>query len=369
MILKKNAVRKFKKVLIINPFGIGDVLFTTPVIRAIKEEYPGCYIGYWSNARVKPLINSGFGVDKVFALSRGDIKKLYQESFFKGFWNSVKLILAIKKESFDICLDFSLDHRYSLFSKIIGIKRRIGFNYKNRGRFLTDKIDINGYNEKHVVEYYLDLLRLLKLEPKNRFLALSVPISSEIKAKNILSVAHIEEDDLIIGIAPGAGGSWGKDAGYKHWPALKFAQVAERLALQFKAKIVLIGDDGEGSIADVIVNAMRDKPVNLVGKVSLGFLPALIKNFNLFITNDGGPMHIAVALGVKTVSVFGPVNEVVYGPYPGSRDHLVLKWDGECRPCYRNFHLPVCDKDKECLKSISADSVFEAAASLLENSK
>lgn len=366
MILKKNAVQKFKKVLIINPFGIGDVLFTTPVIRAIKEEYPDSFIGYWCNLRVKPLLVSSFGVNKVFALSRGDIKKLYQDSFFSGLWNSLKLTLALKKAHFDICLDFSLDHRYSLFSKIIGIRKRVGFNYKGRGRFLTDKIDINGYNNKHVVEYYLDLLRLLKIEPKDRFLTLSVPIANEIKAKNILSGAHLEESDLIIGIAPGAGGSWGKDAGYKHWPALKFAQVADKLALEFKARIVLVGDETENSIADVIVNTMRNKPVNLVGKVSLDILPALIKNFNLFITNDGGPMHMAVALGVKTVSIFGPVSEVVYGQYPESRNHVVLKWNGECRPCYKNFRMPVCDKDKECLKAISVDLVFEAAAGLLK---
>ena len=369
MILKKNAVRKFKKVLIINPFGIGDVLFTTPVIRAIKEEYPGCYIGYWSNARVKPLINSGFGVDKVFALSRGDIKKLYQESFFKGFWNSVKLILAIKKESFDICFDFSLDHRYGLFSKIIGISRRIGFNYKGRGRFLTDKIDIIGYNDKHAIEYYLDLLRLISIRLKDRNLALLVSAANLMKAKNILSLAYVEEGDLLVGIAPGAGGSWGKDAVYRHWPALKFAQVADELIDKFKVKIVLIGDEADAPIADVVINAMRNKAINLVGKVNLEVLPAIIKNFRIFISNDGGPMHMAVALGVNTVSVMGPASENVYGPYPMDENHVVLRWSGECRPCYKNFKLPVCDRDRECLRSVGVEDVFAAVVLLLENPK
>ncbi|PIP18818.1 MAG: hypothetical protein COT38_00010 [Candidatus Omnitrophica bacterium CG08_land_8_20_14_0_20_41_16] len=354
-----------KKVLIINPFGIGDVLFTTPVIRAIKEKYPDSFIGYWCNQRVEPLIRMNSKIYKVFALSRGDIKKLYQESFLSGFWNSLKLVFSLKKEHFDICLDFSLDHRYSLLSKIVGIKKRIGFNYKGRGRFLTDKIDITGYNQKHIVEYYLDLLRFLNIEPKDKSLELSIPIAALIKAKNILSGAQVEGGDLIIGIAPGGGGSWGKDAGYKHWPALRFAQVADKLIDEFKTKIVLVGDDTERAIADVIVNSMRTKPIDLVGKVSLEVLPGLIKTFNLFITNDGGPMHIAVALRVKTVSVFGPVSEIVYGPYPDNRNHVVLKWDGECRPCYKNFRMPVCDKDKECLKQVSADAVFEASRILL----
>jgi len=366
MILKKNSGLAPKRLLIINPFGIGDVLFTTPVIRAIKEKYPDSFIGYWCNLRVKPLLKDNARINKIFALSRGDIKKLYQESFFKGFSNFLKLAFSLKKERFNICLDFSLDHRYSLLAKIIGIRKRVGFNYQGRGRFLTDKIDLAGYNDKHALEYYLDLLCFLDIETQEKSLELNVPAAVEIKAKNILSGVRIEEGDLVIGIAPGGGGSWGKDAGYKHWPALKFAQVADKLVTQFKAKIVLLGDETERAIADIIVSAMLNKPVDLTGKVSLDLLPAVIKSCNLFISNDGGPMHIAVALGVKTVSVFGPVSEVVYGPYPDRRNHVALSWDGECRPCYKNFRMPVCDRDKECLKAISVDEVFAAAVKLLK---
>lgn len=353
------------KLLIINPFGIGDVLFTTPVIRAIKENYPDSFIGYWSNLRVKPLLGSDGRINKIFALSRGDLKKNYQESFFKGIWSAIKLTLGIRKERFDICLDFSLDHRYSLFSKIAGIKKRIGFDYKGRGRFLTHKISIDGYHDKHAVEYYLSLLSFLGIEPKNKELDLFVPIACSQKAANILSARLIEANDLVVGISPGAGGSWGKDAGYKHWPALKFAELADKLVNEFKAKIVIVGDDSERPIADVIINAMRSKPIDLVGKTGLEILPAIIKQCNLFISNDGGPMHMAVALGVKTVSIFGPVSELVYGPFPSVNKHVVLKWDMACRPCYKNFRLPVCDKDRECLKQVSVDEVFAASRALL----
>jgi heptosyltransferase-2 len=109
---------------------------------------------------------------------------------------------------------------------------------------------------------------------------------------------------------------------------------------------------------------MANKPINLVGKTSLEILPAIIKNCNLLITNDGGPMHMAAALGIKSVSVFGPVSEVAYGPYPASSQHLVVKQDMECRPCYKNFRLSVCDKDKECLKQVSVEAVLEAAVTL-----
>ncbi len=367
-ILLKNAgslSRNDPKFLIINPFGIGDVLFTTPLIKAIKGHYPASFIGYWSNSRVRPILESEPQIDKVFALSRGDLKKIYDESFLKGTGSALKLAWEIRKEKFDICLDFSLDQRYSLFAKIIGINRRLGFNYKNRGRFLTRRLDIDGYHAKHVVDYYLDLLMFLDIPAGDKKLLLSVSPENRTRAANLLASFGIGEKDLVIGIAPGAGGSWGKDASCKHWPALKFAQLADRLIAELGAKVVILGDESESKIAEVMVHAMRAKPVDLTGKTGLDILPAVIGKCGLLVTNDGGPMHIAVALDVKTVSIFGPVSEEVYGPYPGKWTHIALKWDMACRPCYKNFRLAACDKDKECLRSISVDTVFEAAKRLL----
>jgi len=365
MISKKNTAAKPKKFLIINPFGIGDVLFTTPVVKAIKQSYPDSFIGYWSNARVKQVVSAMPQISKVFPLSRGDLKKIFQFSFFKGVLEALNLAWQIKGGRFDVCFDFSLDYRYGLFTKLIGIKKRIGFNYKSRGKFLTHKIGLAGYSEKHVVEYYLELLKFLDIPVKDKNLELNVTEEARVKAKNLLSSFGIFRDDLVIGIVPGAGGSWGKDAPYKHWPALKFAQVADRLAKEKNAKILILGDDSESEIAEVIIHIMRNKPINLVGKTGLDILPAVIESCNLLITNDGGPMHMVVALGVKGISVFGPVNERVYGPFPASDRHVVLKWDIECRPCYENFRLAACDKDRECLMSVSVDAVFEASLKLL----
>jgi len=365
MILSKNADTVYKKFLIINPFGIGDVLFTFPVIKAIKEKYPDSFIGYWCNMRVEPLIKLNPYVNKVYALSRGDLKKLYRESFLKGIWSAIKLTWLIRRERFNVSLDFSLDHRYSLFSKVTGIRKRIGFNFKDRGRFLTDKIDILGYSDKHAVEYYLELLNFLDIEVKDKSLTLTIPEGIQKKAGDILAMKGIESRDLLVGISPGAGGSWGKDADYKHWPAVRFAQLADKLIDKFKAKVLILGDESERPLADVVINTMRNKPIDLVGKLSLEVLPGVIKSCDLFVSNDGGPMHIAVALGVKTVSVFGPVSEVVYGPISADKNHVIIKSTLECRPCYNNFRLPVCDKDKECLKSISVAEVFEAAGKLL----
>lgn len=354
-----------EKFLIINPFGIGDVLFTTPVIRAIKEGIPNSFIGYWCNERVKSIIKDDPNINKIFPISRGDIKKISDISKWQGIIKSLGLYRQLRKEKFDVALDFSLDHRYGLISKAAGVKRRIGFNYKNRGIFLNHKINLSGYQAKHAVEYYLELLKFLNIKAKDKNLYLCVNGKSRIKAKAIFKHAGITDSDLVIGVAPGAGGSWGKDAGLKHWPALRFAQVTQRLSAELGARIIVLGDETERPLADVIVNSSKNKPVDLAGKTSLEEFAAIIENLNILVTNDGGPLHMAVALGVKTVSIFGPVDDKVYGPYPPSEKHIVIKKDLPCRPCYYNFKMPVCEQNRGCLKAISADEVFGAVKKLL----
>ncbi len=357
-----------KKILIINPFGIGDVLFTTPLISAIKEGFPDAIICYWCNKRVKEVFLSNPKVSKVFALSRGDLKKIYQESYFEGIRQFFSLLSQLKKEKFDTAFDFSLDHRYGIISWLLGIKKRIGFDYKKRGWFLTDKITINGYKDKYVAERYLELLRFLGNMPERYRHQLEI-IASEtdkIRARISLEQAGISDKDILVAVAPGAGASWGESASLKHWPAIKYARLADSIIDKFNVRVLILGDISEKGIAEVVVTAMRNKAIDLSGKTTLGELIAVIGNTRLLITNDGGPLHIAAALGIKTISIFGPVDDLVYGPYPPSEKHIVVKCDLKCRPCYQNFRMDICSNNRECINSISVEKVFAAVEQQLK---
>ncbi|HTZ11120.1 MAG TPA: glycosyltransferase family 9 protein [Candidatus Margulisiibacteriota bacterium] len=356
-----------KKFLIINPFGIGDVLFTKPVIMALKDSFPGCKVGYWCNERVSLILKNNPYIDKIFALSRGDLKKISKESKIDAIKKSWKLLREMRRERYDIALDFSLDHRYSLLAKLLGIKERFGFDYKGRGIFSTRKIYLEGYSSKHIVEYYLDLLKFLHIEPKTREMDLFVPESNRAKMRHMLTRYGLKEEDCCVGIFPGAGESWGKNASLKHWSALKFAQLADRLTESFSAKVILMGTDSEIPMADIIVAAAKNKIVNLVGKTSIDETAALMSLLDLVITNDGGPLHMAVALKLKTVSIFGPVDDLVYGPYPPSGDHIVIKRQLDCRPCYMNFRFKGCAFNHACIDGITVEEVFQGARRLIKN--
>lgn len=359
-------MNKEKRFLIINPFGIGDVLFTTPVIRAIKKAYPQSYISYWCNDRVATVLKNNPYVDKIIALSRGDLKKISNRSWLDGIKANVGLFKSIKAQKSNICLDFSLDHRYSMISKLCSIKKRIGFDYKNRGRFLTDKINLGSYEGKHVIEYYLELLKPLNIPPAGTEMELYNSSGAMNKSRQTLKDLKIDADDLKIGIAPGGGGSWGKDAALKHWPNDYFACLADKL-IDINAKIIILADPSEISITKKMIQSMKHKPADLSGKTSLEQLAAIIANLDLLICNDGGPLHMAKALKIKTVSIFGPVDDKVYGPYPLSGGDRVIKCGLACRPCYKKFRMPECVSSRKCIKDIPVEKVYSAVKELVQN--
>ena len=157
-----------KKILIINIFGIGDVLFTTPLVRNIREAFPDAYIGYVCNKRAQAVLGNNPHINKIFIYERDDYYALYKTSkiqFLKKFSASLS---EIKKERFDVVFDFSMSRSSSFLMWFLGIKQRIGLNYKNRGALLTTKINIDGFEGKHVVEYYLELLERLRIPIRSR---------------------------------------------------------------------------------------------------------------------------------------------------------------------------------------------------------
>lgn len=350
----------YRKILIINPFGIGDVLFTTPIIHTLKDKFKDVKIGYLCNRRTADLLEGNPYINYVFVYERDEFEAIRKKSFFAWLKNILGFLNQIKKEHFDLALDFSLNTQYGFFSWLAGIKERIGYNFKNRGGFLTQKVPLIGYSDRHIVEYYAALLKYLGIDLKYRKLELYLKAEDLKRTEELLAKEGLRQSDLLVGIIPGAGRSWGRDAYLKHWPAENFARLADKIIENYQAKIIIMGDYFEKEIAKNIIGGMRHEAVDFSGMMTIGGLAALLSKVNLVITNDGGPMHMAVALGIKTVSVFGPVDERVYGPYPPSDKHIVIKKDISCRPCYQNFKMPICAQDRECIKSIDVDTVLKA---------
>lgn len=355
----------YKNALIINPFGIGDVLFTTPVIHTLKDNFANIKLGYLCNRRTAYILENNPYIDFIFVYERDEFEEIRKHSVIAWAKKSLAFLNQIRQKKFDLAIDFSLNSQYGFFAWVTGIKLRIGYDYKGRGRFLTKKIKLEGYDDKHIVEYYGDLLKLMNLNLKYRDLELYLNAKDLNWAEGFLNKQGIGANDLLVAVIPGAGASWGQDAYLKHWPAQNFARLSDKIIENYKAKIIIMGALSEQEIAQKVKKNMRYEAIDLSGKTQIGEFAALLSKTKLAITNDGGPMHMAVALGVKTVSIFGPVDERVYGPYPVSPDHIVLKRDLSCRPCYKNFRFPGCSHNRRCIEDLTVDEAYEAVRRLI----
>lgn len=354
-----------ERVLIVNPFGIGDVLFSTPLVASIRKAYPASFIGYLCNRRTQPLVSSNPYINTVFVFEKDEYMLLWRDSKIGCIKRFISLLRSIKRCRFEVLIDLSLGDRYSLVLYLLGIRKRLGFNYKNRGRFLTDRVECCGYTDRHIVEYYAMLLKLLNMDLTDNTPRFFLKDEDVKWAEMFLEGQGIRETDLLIAVVPSSGRSWGKDSYLKRWNYCEFAKVCSMLIERHNAKVMLLGDTDDAKICNQVAELIGHSVLNFSGKTTLCEFASLVAKSSLVITNDGGPLHIAVGVGAKTVSIFGPVDERIYGPYPPGPNHIVIKKDLPCRPCYRNFKMPECLRDIECIRTITADEVFQAAKRLL----
>jgi len=355
-----------KRILIVNPFGIGDVLFTTPLIANLKEAYPDAYIGYVCNARTKDILLNNPKVNTIFIYEKDAFRRVWRKSKTAGFLKFMKLLRSIRNKKFDIVFDLSLGREYGFFLWLAGIKKRVGYNYRNRGIFLTDTIDIAAYDAKHIVRYYLELLRRIGLEPRLKALEFPISEKDEQWAGDYLREQGVAANDMIIGLIPGGGASWGASAYKKQWQPHRFAQLAAQITARFGTAIMLLGDDHEVPLCNQIASLIREMPIMACGATTLSRFAALLKRCELVICNDGGPLHIAVSQGVKTISIFGPVDPLVYGPYPRDENNIVVRKGLVCQPCYERFKMRECGH-ADCLTTLEVKDVMAAVDRFLAN--
>jgi ADP-heptose:LPS heptosyltransferase len=355
-----------ERVLIVNPFGIGDVLFTTPVIRAVRRAFPQSRLGYLCNRRTERILQGNPHLDELFIYEKDEMVRLWRTSKRACLAYVGGLLRRIRQAKFDLVIDLSLGERYSFLLKLLGVPRRIGFHYRRRGRFLTERLPIDGYHAAHVVEYYGRLLRFVGIQLLDESLELHASHEDERWAHQ-WAREHLRGGQLSVGMAPAGGISWGGDAPFRRWSFESFAAVGDALIERYGAQVLLFGEATDGPLCKTVVRLMKRPSIDLSGQTTLGQFVSLLGHLGLVICNDGGPLHLAVSQGVKTVSIFGPVDPTVYGPHPSIRLHhrVVCREGLPCRPCYHQFKLPPCPYERACLSFVHPDEVLEACHDLL----
>jgi heptosyltransferase-2 len=353
--------------LVINTFGIGDVLFSTPLLRNLAQNFPKARLYYMANRKTAGLMSQHPLINKVFVYERDEFIAESKRSWFRGIRKYLAFISGIRREKIDVAIDLSLNTPFGLFAMLAGIKKRFGLDYKKRGLFLTKRLPIDGFSSKHVAEYYLDVLKLMGIQPQRLPMEVYSDQVSRDWAEDSLKKNSLKRGELIIGIAPCGGDAFGKDARIKRWPPENYSVLIDRLVTDFKAKVFIFAGPKEKRDVSAILAPVKAKDMVFeFSDTSLAQTVALVEHCSFFISNDTGPMRFADALGKKIVVLFGPVDEVVYGPvFDDAKRCKVIKEDLPCRPCYRKFRLARCEYQGACLKNISVEKVLNAVRELL----
>ena len=337
------------KVLLIRTDRIGDVLLTTPAIKAVRDAYPNAYIAMMVRPYAEDIVSGNPYLDEVMLYDK--------DGKHKGIIGSIFFILRLRKKRFDLSINFHPTNRSNLIPFLAGIPERVGYDRKG-GIFLTKKLKDNKHlGQKHEIDYNLDVVRAVGIVAKDKQLYMPVKPEDEKIIDRFFILNDLGKDERIVAIHPGA------SCLSKHWPAYRFGRVADELMDKHKIKVVIIGGPAAAKTVKEVETGMLRQPIVLSEEHSLGEVAALLKRCKLFISNDSGPVHIAVAVGTPTISIFGRCDPGLspgrWGPV-GSRD-IVLHKDVGCKECLAHN----CKLSFKCLDAISVNDVLSAAERLL----
>ncbi|MFA5389543.1 MAG: lipopolysaccharide heptosyltransferase II [Candidatus Omnitrophota bacterium] len=334
-----------KRILIVNVNWLGDTLFITPFIRAVRERYPASYIAILTHPRCREIIEGNPDINEIIIY---DEKKQHGKLLQKFL-----MVSSLRSKKFDAAFILRKSLGRTLLLIFSKIPVRIGYVSRKAGFLLTKKIPLPA-GELHKVEYFLNLAKSAGIDARDRNYAVHVSAADMKQGEDILKKAGIKGRHFI---ALNAGGNWG----LKRWPAQNFAKLGDMIAEKLKMAVVLTGAEKDITLAENIAAGMKYKPFILCGKTNLKTLCAVFKKAACVVSNDSGPMHLAAASGAPVIAIFGPTSPGLTGPYGKGRS-IVLRKDAGCKiPCY-----DLKCKDNRCMKAVTTEDVMRAIDEIIK---
>lgn len=334
-----------KRILIVEVNWIGDVLFSTPFIRAVREANPDSYIACLVHPRCAEILEGNPRLDEIIA---------YDEEFrHRSLVGKLKLAAGLRSRRFDTAFLLHRSFTKALLVMLAGIPERIGYATKNRGRILTKPVDDLSQGV-HKVDYFLNIARSSGIDPKSVSYEFFVSDADRAYAARFLKTGGVTAGDKVIVMCPG--GNWDP----KRWPKENYAALADKLIERYGAKVVIAGAKKDVKLAEDIKQAMKLSPIIACGRTTLKQLGALFELSDLVVANDTGPMHLAVAMRADTIALFGPTSPELTGPY-GQSNYRVISKNKSCEvPCY-----DVTCAANRCMEAITVDDVAAEAEKVL----
>ncbi len=322
------------RILVVDLAYIGDLLMSTPALRNLRRAFPQASIDILVAAVGRPMIERNDSIDRVITtqIKSGGLAALRREAKW------------VAEEGYDLAVCFHRGHGSLLMLKMAGVPKRIGFTNEGRGLLLTAGIPFQ--LRRHRAWNHLRLLEKCLGIDIDYKTPTELKVDPEATASMDAKLAGQADGRRLVGINPNA--AWPT----KRWLPGRFAEVGDAIA-EMGFLPVLIGSQKEKSISSAVKAAMKTGALDLTGETTLEELAALLERCEVLVTNDSGPMHMAHALGVPVVSIFGPTDPKRCGPWQGAIKPIQV--DIDCIRCYRKscWHL-------SCMRGVNSKSVIEA---------
>lgn len=340
-----------KRILITRTDRMGDVVLSLPAIKAVKEAFPSAHITVMVQPRMDDLLKGNPHIDEVIVYDKN--KK------HKGILRNIGFVSQLRSKKFDAALIFHTTKRINLLCFLAGIPRRIGYARGKADFLLTDRLEnAKKAGEKHEAEYSLDILRYLGIAPEFSNPVIYVSAEDEKKAEDILKGLGIAPGEKFVILHPGA------SCVSKMWPLENFARTGDMLIENLKIKVMINLAPSQTGLGEKVKGMMKNKPVFYCEPTTLGELAALFKRAGLVISNDSGPAHVASAVGIPVISIFGR-NQKGLSPVrwmPLGNKAIAVHKDVGCTECPAHN----CKKGFLCLKAITPEEILKEAKKLLE---
>ncbi|MEW6614224.1 MAG: lipopolysaccharide heptosyltransferase II [Thermodesulfobacteriota bacterium] len=344
---KRIDVNSIDKILIRSTNWIGDVILTFPAIATIRKNFPRSYIAILSRPWVAPLLENNPDVDEVIIYEHNGIHN--------GVLGRLRLAKALREKRFDLAVLLQNAFDAALIALLAGIPIRAGYNSDMRGHLLTNKVILDKtVLGKHQVYYYLEMLKALGMDIVDEDPLVKVSDEARKRATEILGPLNIQNGELLVGINPGA-----YFGSAKRWLPERYALLSDMIHKDFRGKILLFGSKEEKVISEMILGIANSDVIDLAGKTSLLETMALIEKCSLFITNDSGLMHLAAALKIPLIAIFGSTDPVTTSPLGTSS--IIIRKKVPCSPCLKRE----CPTDHQCMRLIEVGEVYEHARQIL----
>lgn len=340
-----------QSILVVRLSAIGDIVFASPLIHALRLRYPAAHISWLVQPESSALLEHHPELDEVIVWPRGEWAALWRGRRWLALWRAVRQFRAVlRARRFDLALDVQSLLKSGFLTWLSGAERRIGLGSREGSRWLMTRVIGKGGDPRRIGSEYLHFAQQLGLPVDGFEMQIGLGEADTVHVQNLLREQRLEAGFVVI--CPFT------TRPQKHWFDAEWRRLIAAVQREWSLPVVMLGGPGDRAAAQAIADGNPDGLINLTGQTSLRQAAAIIARASLVVGVDTGLTHMGIAMNRPTLSLFGSTRPYLDTTHANAR---VLYHALDCSPCKRH---PTCHGAFDCMRAIRVEEVMESAERL-----